>query len=395
MPDVVKTVHENGAESGLEFRIDPCLSAIDPVEWGRVTPASFPFADHAFLSALEASGSVGGDSGWDPHYVTLYDDGRLVGATYLYVKSHSYGEYVFDWAWAQAYERHGLAYYPKMISAVPFTPATGVKLMVDPAVDGARVRRALIRAAINVARQTGCSSLHFLFVPEDEVKYYEEDGLLIRSGVQFHWHNRGYADFDEFLCTLKARKRHEIRRERRRVNELPLSIELVTGQDFEPQHGRAMYELYLETIRKKMAYPYLTEDFFVRITDTFRGQALLLLARCNGVAVAGAIHFTKGDGLYGRYWGCHADYRHLHFELCYYRAIDWAIEHGISLFEAGAQGPHKIQRGFSPVLTYSAHWIADEAFRDAIAEFVVKERDEIEWGIEGATDHTAYRADAL
>ena len=336
--------------------------------WQAIAPANFPFCDYRFLDALETSGSVGADTGWQPLHLSLWDkDEQLVAALPLYLKTDSYGEYIFDWSWANAYARHGLPYYPKLVSAIPFTPATGPKLL------GA-APEALIKAARALADKLKCSSLHLLFLDETEAAHAAASELPIRASYQFHWHNRGFADFADFLASLRQKKRKEIRRERRLVRELPLRIETLTGDALTPAHAEIMYGFYRDTIARKWASAYLTATFFDTIFSTFRDHIVLHLAfEESGDAIAGAIAFRKGNALFGRYWGCSRNYPHLHFELCYYRGIDYAITHALERFEAGAQGSHKVQRGFSPAVTRSAHWIAHPQFASAIADFISDE----------------------
>jgi uncharacterized protein len=348
--------------------------------WQALAPSNFPFCDYRFLDALETSGSVGPDTGWQPLHLSLWDGDSLVAAMPLYLKTDSYGEYIFDWSWAKAYARHGLPYYPKLVSAIPFTPATGPKLL-------GRASEALIKAARALARKLDCSSLHLLFLDETESAHAADCDLPIRASFQFHWHNRGFADFAEFLATLRQKKRKEIRRERRLVRELPLRIETLTGDALTAEHAQIMYGFYQDTIARKWASAYLSAAFFATIFATFREHIVLHLAfEESGEAIAGAIAFHKGNSLFGRYWGCSRDYPHLHFELCYYRGIDYAIAHGLQRFEAGAQGSHKIQRGFSPTVTRSAHWIAHPQFAAAIADFIAEEEAAIVSEFEDAPD---------
>jgi predicted N-acyltransferase len=367
------------------------LREIGRTDWDALAGEGFPFCEYDFLRALETSGSVGEGSGWHPIYLVAEDRGCIAGAMYLYAKEHSFGEYIFDWAWAEAFERYGLDYFPKLVSAVPFTPATGPKLLVRPGQEAARVREALVQAALQITVQHKLSSFHVLFIPPEEKPVYAGAEMWIRSSVQYHWHNREYSDFEAFLATLKVKKRHEIRRERKRVENLPVEIRLLTGDALSAEHARVMYGFYQDTYDRKRGSPYLTPEFFETIFDIMRERIVLWLAREEGEWTAGAIHFRKGPNLYGRYWGTRRPYRFLHFELCYYRAIEYAIEQGLQLVEAGAQGPHKMLRGFSPVTTYSAHWIADPDFRQAIGQFIAEEKSDIEAGVEQAEIRSAYR----
>ncbi len=375
----------------MQVTIAPALADVSPDAWNALIGESFPFLEHRFLSALETSGSVGWEAGWEPRHVLVWDEARLVGACPLYLKTNSNGEYIFDWGWADAYQRNGLRYYPKLTSAIPFTPATGPKLLCHPDADRTEVVPLLLET-MRQQTQRQASSLHFLFIPPEEIPEYEAAGLMIRHSYQFHWKNRGYADFDAFLKALKQKRGKEIRRERRQVQEQEVVIERLTGDAIQPELSSIFYEFYLSTIDRKWAAPYLTPRFFETVFSTMREHLLLVLASCNGEPVAGAINYRKGDCLYGRYWGCLEDFRSLHFEVCYYQAIEYAIEQGIRLFEAGAQGPHKIQRGFLPELTYSAHWIEHPQFRAAIGRFLQEERQGIEAGFQDVEASLPYRA---
>jgi predicted N-acyltransferase len=368
-------------------RLHSQISELGADVWQAIAPPNFPFCDYRFLDALESSGSVAADTGWQPLHLSLWDSNeRLVAAMPLYLKTDSYGEYIFDWSWANAYARHCIPYYPKLVSAIPFTPATGPKLLGS-------APQALIKAAQALARKLDCSSLHLLFLDESETTSAAAYDLPIRASYQFHWHNRGFADFAEFLASLRQKKRKEIRRERRLVSELPLRIETLTGDALTPEHAQIMYGFYLDTISRKWATPYLTAAFFQTIFSSFREHIVLHLAfEESGEAIAGSIAFRKGNALFGRYWGCSRIYPHLHFELCYYRGIDFAIANGLERFEAGAQGSHKVQRGFSPTVTRSAHWIAHPQFATAIADFIADEEAAIVNEFEDSPD--AYKTKA-
>ncbi len=353
------------------------LSSIDqvpPSEWNALVPPGFPFMDHEFLSALERGGCLGPAAGWEPCHLSAWEGTRLVGACCLYRKSHSYGEYIFDWEWASAFKRYRIDYYPKLTSAVPFTPATGKKLLTLPGADQSAIQNELLDHAIRETSLRQASSLHFLFIAEDEIPVFESLGFHIRHSFQFHWTNRGYRDFDDFLSRMKSKRRKEILRERRKVKEQDISIDIFRGDEIEIGHARMMCRFYLSTIDKKWGSAYLTEDFFLRIHANMRGQLVMIMAAFENRVVAGSIHFHKDDCLYGRYWGCLRDFQFLHFEVCYYKALEYAISNGVRLFEAGAQGGHKVQRGFLPQLTYSAHRIEHRGFDNAIAGFLEDEK---------------------
>ena len=379
-------------DSNLHQQVFHSLREVPPESWNRLIGDAFPFAEYDYLLALEAGHCVGIEPGWEPRYLTLWEGEQLQAACYLYRKTNSNGEYIFDWDWANAYQRYGQRYFPKLTSAVPFTPATGPKLLVAADASNPReLQQQLLASALELVQQEGCSSLHFLFIPAEEREIYEAAGLLLRHSFQFHWQNQGYGSFEDFLSRLRSKRRKEILRERRQVQEQGLEVILLRGEEIEPKLCRVMYDFYLTTIDRKWAMPYLSYEFFQYIFTHFRDQLVLALARKQGRWVAGTINYHKGPHLFGRYWGCRQDFRSLHFELCYYRLIEYAIEQGVQRFEAGAQGAHKIQRGFSPNLTYSAHWIAHPAFHRAIGEFIEEEKRSIQSNIEDNPELSPYR----
>ena len=346
-----------------------------------------PFTTHRFLAALEASGSTGEGTGWQARPLVLRDQGRSVAAMPLYVKGHSQGEYIFDHGWAEAYARAGGRYYPKLQVAVPFTPATGRRFLGDPA-----HRAALMQAAIGVTQQNGLSSLHVTFCTEDEAQALTGfEGTLHRITQQFHWENHGYASFDDFLAQLSSRKRKMIRKERETARAHGLTIRALTGDQIEPSHWDAFWLFYQDTGNRKWGTPYLTRAFFDAVQATMRDDALLVLAFDGDRPVAGALNFIGRDTLYGRYWGCVADYPCLHFELCYYQAIDWAIAQGLSRVEAGAQGEHKLARGYLPSAVHSLHWIADPGFAKAVARYLDQERRAVGEEMEILTAYGPFR----
>ena len=379
-------------DSNLHQQVFHSLREVAPESWNRLIGDAFPFAEYDYLLALEEGHCVGIEPGWEPRYLTLWEGKQLQAACYLYRKTNSNGEYIFDWDWANAYQRYGQRYFPKLTSAVPFTPATGPKLLVAADASNPReLQQQLLASALELVQQEGCSSLHFLFIPAEEREIYEAAGLLLRHSFQFHWQNQGYVSFEDFLSRLRSKRRKEILRERRQVQEQGLEIILLRGEEIEPKLCRVMYDFYLTTIDRKWAMPYLSYEFFQYIFTHFRDQLVLALARKQGRWVAGTINYHKGPHLFGRYWGCRQDFRSLHFELCYYRLIEYAIEQGVQRFEAGAQGAHKIQRGFLPNLTYSAHWIAHPAFHRAIGEFIEEEKRSIQSNIEDNPELSPYR----
>jgi hypothetical protein len=354
---------------------DACASGDS--EGGAGAPEN-PFVSHAFLNALERSGSVGRKTGWLPQHLVIEDGcGMVLAAAPLYVKSHSQGEYVFDHGWADAYTRAGGRYYPKLQVAAPFTPVPGPRLLVRAGTHATEARAALISALISAVENSGMSSLHVTFASRGESDLLEQVGFLTRIGVQYHWANQGYGSFDEFLAALNSRKRKAIRKERAAVAEYDLAVRAFEGAELTARHWDAFFAFYMDTGGRKWGRPYLNRDFFARIAESLRDRIVLMTAEKDGQLVAGALNLKGPQALYGRNWGCLADYRFLHFELCYYRAIDYAIAHKLPRVEAGAQGEHKIQRGYLPTETYSSHWIADPRLRAAIFDFLDQERSYI------------------
>ncbi|MBP5857317.1 N-acetyltransferase [Marivibrio halodurans] len=347
------------------------LGTIDRAEWDACAGSENPFVCHDFLNALEESGSVCPETGWLPQHLLLRDDtGRLEGAAICYLKGHSMGEYVFDYGWAHAYERAGGRYYPKLLSAIPFTPVTGPRLLAAAATDRAGVQATLAAGLVELTERHGVSSLHVNFLPPDQAEVLAAAGFLIRKGHQFHWRNDGYRDFDDFLEALSSRKRKAIRKERRQVAEAGLTIEALTGDDLKPHHWDVFYRFYVDTYDRKWGDPYLTRPFFDLLQERMRERVVLMMAYRDGDPVAGALNLKGSEALFGRNWGCVGDFKFLHFELCYYRAIDFAIAHGLARVEAGTQGEHKIQRGYLPVETRSAHLLPNPSFREAVARFL-------------------------
>ena len=371
----------DGSEA-IAVRVVSRIAELPAAEWDLCAGPN-PFVSHAFLSALEESGSATRETGWLPqHLVIAGRDGRLMGAAPLYLKSHSYGEYVFDWGWADAYERAGGSYYPKLQACVPFTPVTGPRLLLHPASEQPPVARALIAGMLELARQTQVSSLHVTFPTEAEWRDLGEAGFLRRTGLQYHWENRGYGSFDDFLASLASRKRKAIKKERRAVAESGVRLRALTGGEIEPRHWDAFYRFYRATTDKKWGPSYLTREFFHRLGETMGERVVLIVAEWQGEPVGAALNLLgnepEGGVLYGRNWGGVGRFKFLHFEACYYQAIDYAIRHRLARVEAGAQGEHKIQRGYLPATTYSAHWIRDPALREAVAQFLERERRAID-----------------
>ena len=379
------------------------IGAIDAAAWNRcANPAGEaynPFLDHRFLAALEESGSVAAKTGWQPFHVVLSPaDGGVddaLGVVPMYLKSHSRGEYVFDGGWAEAFYRAGGRYYPKLQASVPFTPATGRRLLVaEHAAEQESVAKQLLSVAIEVAERSGVSSLHVTFMPECEQRLAAELGCLTRIDTQFHWRNDGYATFEDFLTALSSKKRKNIRRERREALAGGITIECLTGTITEAQWD-AFYAFYEDTGARKWGTPYLNRRFFSLLGERMAERVLLVMCKRAGRYIAGAINFIGGDTLYGRNWGCLEDHRFLHFEACYYQAIDFAIANGLKHVEAGAQGAHKLARGYLPKPTYSAHWIRHEGLRDAVARYLGEERRYVADDISAVERyHSPFRADA-
>lgn len=381
----------------IDVTLHTSFAEIPAAEWdGLACPEAAtgrpmdPFTTHRFLSALERSGSIGGRTGWQPHPLIARRAGKPIAAMPLFAKSHSQGEYIFDHNWANAFERAGGDYYPKLQVAAPFTPATGRRFLTLPDEEDTGTQ-ALVQAATQVAAQNGLSSLHITFCTEAELARGEVLGLMPRVTQQYHWLNKGYADFDAFLADLSSRKRKAIRKERQTANSAGLEIRALTGDQITPAHWDAFWTFYQDTGARKWGTPYLTRAAFSEFHATMRDDILLVLAFDGDTAVAGALNFIGRDTLFGRYWGCTQDHPCLHFELCYYRAIDWAIAHGLQRVEAGAQGDHKLARGYLPAPVYSLHWIANDGFARAVGEYLTAERNAVEDDIEVLTAYGPFR----
>jgi predicted N-acyltransferase len=375
------------AEADLTVRVAPSVGSLPAAGWDALAGPGNPFLSHAFLSALEDSASVGPGTGWAPVPLVMEDaGGRLLAALPAYAKSHSQGEYVFDYAWADAWQRAGGSYYPKLQIAVPFTPATGPRLLLSDDVYAAP----LLRAAETLCHRHDFSSAHATFIEPAQLPLFQNAGWLPRSDIQFHWINRGYADFDDFLGALASRKRKALRKERAAAQQ-GVTIRALTGADIRPEHWDAFWQFYQDTGSRKWGHPYLTREAFDLFGERMGERILLVLAFEEGRPIAGALNFIGGDALYGRYWGCVVDKPFLHFELCYYQAIDAAIARGLARVEAGAQGGHKLARGYEPVQTWSMHWIADTGFRAAVADFLEREREGIAQDQLFLGQHTPFR----
>jgi uncharacterized protein len=368
------------------LRILDSLQGVQAGEWNALAGGN-PTLAHEFIDSLHASGCASARTGWSPQFPSLWDGDRLVAAAPLYVKSHSYGEYVFDWGWADAYERHGLAYYPKLVCAVPFTPATGPRLLAA----GPAERTRLAQALLELARNTEVSSLHVLFPDPADAEALRAAGMLERSGIQFHWRNGGYRDFDDFLAALSHDKRKKIRQERRRVQQADVTLRRLTGREATPADWDFFHSCYRRTYRAHRSTPYLTREFFALIAARMPDNVLLVIAEHGAKPIAAAFDLFGPQALYGRYWGSVEYVPGLHFEACYYQAIEFCIERGIALFEGGAQGEHKHARGFLPEATRSFHWLAHPAFNRAVDEFLSEEGAHISAYVDELNDRTPFK----
>ncbi|GAB2903000.1 GNAT family N-acetyltransferase [Uliginosibacterium flavum] len=353
----------------MELRHHARISEIPAQAWDALAPDDQPFLRHAYLHALETAGCIGAGTGWQSAHAALWDEGRLLAAMPLYLKQHSMGEYVFDWAWAEAYAQHGLAYYPKWLAAIPFTPVPGQRILGATAA----LRRALLAAVLDAARHSGLSSLHLLFAAADETRWALELGCMRRSAVQFHWHNAGYRDFEDFLAALSRDKRKKIRQERRRVAEAGVSLRVIEGAQISLRDWSFFTRCYERNYALHRSAPYLNLDFFERLGDKLPQHCVLLIASQGQRDIAASLLLRDSTALYGRYWGALEDVSCLHFEACYYAPIEYAIAQGLQRFEGGAQGEHKLARGLQPVETASLHWLADARFSDAVQRFLERE----------------------
>ncbi|HET7763500.1 MAG TPA: GNAT family N-acetyltransferase [Burkholderiales bacterium] len=372
-------------EDSPSLKVVDSLGAIDPQAWNALA-AGHPFLRHEFLHALHQTGCACDRTGWSPRHLTLWQGESLVGAMPLYAKSHSYGEYVFDWAWADAYHRGGLAYYPKLLAAVPFSPVTGPRLLSRDSAN----RALLIRSALELARSV--SSLHVLFPGEAEAREMESSGMMLRQAVQFHWENRGYTSFDQFLSDLASAKRKKIRQERRRVHQTGVRVRRLVGREISEEHWRFFTRCYNGTYRAHHSSPYLNLDFFRRLGESLPEHVLMVVADLEGEPIASALNIFSQDVLYGRYWGSIGHVPLLHFEACYYQALEFCIERGIRVFEGGAQGEHKLARGFMPTRTWSAHWLRHPEFSNAVEKFLARESKGIERYVDELNEHSPFRA---
>jgi len=358
----------------MQLKILTGISDVEPGQWNALAGTGNPFLRHEFLAALERNGCVGERHGWLPRHLAAFDaGGRLTAAVPLYLKDNSYGEFVFDWAWADAYQRHGLRYYPKAVVAVPYTPVTGARILTADNTEHQSLSAQMIQLAREWSASEGLSTLHWLFTDARDTEALQRAGFLLRLGCQFHWTNQGYRDFEDYLDSFSSRKRKKVRRERRYVQEQDIELRVVHGNEASDAQLRVMSDFYRTTFEKKWGYPTLNLGFFRDIAGSMGDQLVFFIAYRQQAIVAGAICLRSAEALYGRHWGCYQDYHSLHFEACYYQGIDYCIRHGLKTFEPGAQGEHKISRGFLPTPTWSAHWIAHQGFRESIGRYLQQE----------------------
>jgi len=373
-----------------QVRIINTINSIPETQWNNLQLEGNPFLEYGFLSTLENHDCLS-KWGWQTQFVCLYAEDELIAVIPTYLKENSYGEFVFDSAWADAYARNGLQYYPKLVAAVPYTPATGPRLLIHQDSTDPSLRTELINAALSHAKMLNVSSLHFLFTNETDTRELEKSGLLRRTGCQFHWQNNNYVDFNDFLSTLSSKKRKQIRKERREVQASGLEIELLHGKDTQSHHWDVFYDFYASTFTRKSGYATLTRAFFEALSNNMPEQVILVLAKHDSEYVAGTFNLLGENTLYGRHWGCKRTYSGLHFELCYYQLIDYCIKNGIQRFEAGAQGEHKLSRGFLPTATWSTHWLAHPEFHNVIADFLQHEHKGVKDYMDVLDEHSPFK----
>jgi uncharacterized protein len=372
------------------LKIIEILADISAAQWDALAGTD-PFLSHAYLYALQESGCATAQFGWQAQFLTLWQDGQLLGAMPLYLKMNSYGDHVFDFAWADAYDRHGLRYYPKLVCTVPFTPVTGARLLAASSPESNEVRALLLSSALQFAKESGVSSLHCLFLDEADTREAQAQGMMLRQDVQFHWQNPGYRDFDAFLAELSRDKRKRIKQERRKVKEAGIQLQCVTGENATADQWAFFAECYAHTRRQHNSPPALNLDFFSRIGATMPQHTLLVVATLEGRPIASALHFFTQDVLYGRSWGALEYHSGLHFETCYYQAIEFCIARNIKTFEGGAQGEHKLARGFLPVTTRSAHWLAHPEFSRAVEDYLQRETSAISGYVDELNERSPFK----
>lgn len=366
-----------GVRDALTIEAVDSLTRVPAAAWDALAGEDNPFVEHAFLASLEEAGCVGQESGWIPRYLLARSGEMLVGAAPAYIKLNSYGEYIFDWSWADAAQRSRVVYYPKLVIAVPFTPATGPRLLVHPDRDPDPIRQALARGARGLAERLNLQSVHWLFTTEAEAKLLASEGYRHRLSYQFHWRNRGYESFEDFLAALRSKRRKEVRRERRRAASADVVVAVEQGKDLSSEDWDRLHRCYLNTIEDRWAIPYLNPRWFGDLGERLGHRSVVVTVRREGRLVGGALAFRKGRHLYGRYWGCLESHDALHFEVCYYQLVEYAIKNGLALVEAGAQGHHKLARGFEASLTHSAHWLRHPGLADAVYDFIGREAESV------------------
>lgn len=382
-------------DSELSVKQIESLNAVKAEDWNRLANTDNPFLSYEFLQGLEECNCLEAH-GWIPNHLVVYKNEKLVGALPLYLKTNSYGEFVFDWSWADAYERAGGKYYPKLVSAIPFTPVRGPRILIDENLcDPDKIKHLLIKTIIDITESAGISSFHCLFPEQPDEKLCTQRGLLLRKGIQYHWRNQNYRDFNDFLDNLTSKKRKQIKRERRKVREAGLEIEILSGDMISAHQWQVFYEFYCSTFHRRWGSPRFTYDFFQLLSERLPQQTLLILAKKDRVYVAGAFAMRDRKILYGRHWGCNSQFPNLHFELCYYQTIDYCINNGLAILDAGVQGEHKLSRGFEPVTTWSSHWIQHKGFRSAISDFLEHENNEIDAYIAQLKCHLPYKENHL
>ena len=380
----------------MDIVVHDSVTDISADQWNSMVLDNNPFLRHEFLAGLEVARCVDPENGWKGSHIVIYQDisrEKLIAAMPCYIKSHSYGEYIFDWSWADAHHRHGLEYYPKLSNAVPFTPATGERLLVAIEERRDELEKAMIHAAVEICEQRNMSSFHSLFTTREQAHRLSNYGCMTRHSSQFHWRNKQYKDFDDFLGLMNSKKRKNIKRERRRVLETGIKYRWLSGQQLDQHSVDAMYRFYLTTIQRYGAQSYLNKNFFDYLANNFNDQTLFLFAEFKSQTIAGGLYFKSDHTLYGRYWGSLDNFHSVHFETCYYQAIEWCIKNGYQRFEAGAQGEHKLARGLEPNTTYSAHWIAHEGFRNAIDDFLSSEQTHMNNYQEHMTNHSPFKTE--
>ncbi|MBI36029.1 MAG: GNAT family N-acetyltransferase [Alphaproteobacteria bacterium] len=380
------------SNTDIKAKVVENISDIPEPVWDNLTESDNPFISHAFLRALEETGCVSDKTGWLPHHLVIENSrNEIIAAAPLYIKSHSQGEYVFDHGWAHAWERAGGSYYPKMQVSSPFSPVSGPRLLTGSGPDSNKGKLVLLKSLENICEKLNISSVHVTFSNQSDWEMMGKAGWIQRLGRQFHWHNRDYKNFNDFLSELTSRKRKTIRKERLSIVNQGLTVQPLVGDEITTDHWDAFYKFYVDTYDRKWGYPYLTRDFFELIQKNLGDKVVLMIASYDNTPVAGALNLRSRNALFGRNWGCIKEYKFLHFETCYYQAIDFAIDNNISIVEAGTQGPHKIQRGYEPVETYSGHYIPNESFKDAVKRFCLEEKREVEWEVQAISDYSPYK----